>query len=108
MAGPALIWCPFPDEDSAVAAANALLDEKLAACVNLMPPMTSMFVWRGEKDTVREQALLVKTNEALLDRAIARLAELHPYDEPAVIGWRCSSATPGTLAWLAAIGGTEA
>ncbi len=104
---PALIWCPFPDEESALKAANALLDEGLAACANLLPAMTSLFVWNGEKGTSREQGLLVKTNAALLAAATARLAEIHPYEEPAVLGWRCDTAAPATIAWLAAIGSTQ-
>lgn len=101
---PALIWCPFPDEQSALSAVDALLDEGLAACGNLLPGMTSVFVWNGAKDTAREFGLLVKTNAALLDHAVARLAQLHPYEEPAVLGWRCDAALPGTVAWLAGIG----
>lgn len=100
---PALVWCPFPDEQSALFAIDALLDEGLAACGNLLPGMTSVFVWNGARDTAREFGLLVKTNAALLDRAVARLAELHPYDEPAVLGWRCDAAPPGTVSWLAGI-----
>ena len=101
----ALIWCPFPDEDAALAAINALLDEKLAACGNVLGGMTSVFVWSGGKDTAREAGALLKTNAALLDAAVARLAELHPYDQPAVLGWRCDAAAAGTQAWLAGIAG---
>jgi periplasmic divalent cation tolerance protein len=46
---------------------------------------------------------LLKTNAAVLDRAITRLTELHPYDEPAILGWRCDAAAPGTAAWLGAL-----
>jgi len=105
---PALVWCPFPDEDSALAAVNALLDEGLAACGNLLPGMTSVFVWNGEKDTAHEFGLLVKTNASLLDAAVRRLAELHPYEAPAVLGWRCDAAAPETIAWLASIGSANA
>lgn len=100
---PALIWCPFPDEESAVLAVNTLLDEGLVACGNLLPGMTSVFVWNGEKDTAREFGLLVKTNAALLDVAVRRLTELHPYETPAVLGWRCDAGAPETVAWLARI-----
>ncbi|TCM18638.1 periplasmic divalent cation tolerance protein [Novosphingobium sp. PhB165] len=102
---PALIWSPFPDEESALYAIETLLDERLAACGNLLPGVTSVFVWNDEKGTAREFGLLVKTNAALLDAAVARLAELHPYEEPAVLGWRCDAGAPGTIAWLAGIGG---
>ena len=105
--GPALIWSPFPDQDSALAVIHALLDEGLAACGNLMPGMTSVFVWNGEKDTAHELGLMVKTNAALLDAAVAWLTEMHPYEEPAVLGWRCETGAPGTLAWLASIAPLE-
>lgn len=104
MSAAALIWCPFPDEAAALAAIHALLDEKLIACGNVLPGMTSVFVWNGEKNTAREAGALFKTNTNLLDVAVARLAEIHPYDEPAVLGWRCDAAAAGTLAWLGGIG----
>lgn len=99
----ALIWCPFPDESAALTAIHALLDERLIACGNVLPGMISIFAWKGVKDTAHEAGALLKTNAALLDRAVARLTELHPYDEPAVLGWRCDTGAPGTLAWLAGI-----
>lgn len=101
---PALIWCPFPDQASARSAANCLLDEGLIACANMVPEMLSLFVWNGERDEGKETGVLLKTNAAKLDRAIARLAELHSYDEPAILGWRCDAAAPGTAAWLGALG----
>jgi len=107
MSGPApktaLAWCPFPDRDSAAAAAKSLLDEKLIACANIMPGMLSLFEWNGERGEAGEAGMLIKTNAALLARAIARLAELHPYDQPAILGWRCDAATPETAAWLGAL-----
>ena len=98
--GPALIWCPFPDAPSAAATAKLLLDERLAACANILPAMLSLFEWNGERGESSEAGVILKTDAALLDRAVARLAELHPYDEPAILGWRCDAATPGTAAWL--------
>lgn len=103
MSAAALIWCPFPDQPAALAAINTLLDEKLVACGNVLPGVTSVFVWNGKKDSAREVGALLKTNTDLLDAAAARLAEIHPYDEPAVLGWRCDAAAAGTLAWLTGI-----
>jgi periplasmic divalent cation tolerance protein len=99
----ALIWCPFADEASAVAAADRLLDEGLVACANILPAMRSLHVWRGERGESREVGVLFKTDAALLDRATARLAEIHPYDTPAVLGWRADTAAPATRAWLRAL-----
>lgn len=98
--GPALVWCPFPDADTARAAAKSLLDERLVACANIFPAIQSLFDWQGERGEGTETGMLLKTDAALLDRAIARLAALHPYAEPAILGWRCDAATPGTAAWL--------
>jgi periplasmic divalent cation tolerance protein len=101
--GPALIWCPFGDEESAARLAEQLLDEGLIACANILGPMRSLYVWRGERGDARECAVLFKTDAALLAQATRRIEQLHPYDTPAVIGWRADAATPATAAWLASI-----
>lgn len=104
MTVPALIWCPFPDRPSAEAAAGTLLDEGLIACANILPGIVSHYVWNGERGTAEEVGMIFKTNSAVLDAAITRLAQLHPYDEPAILGWECDAAAPGTASWLAALG----
>jgi periplasmic divalent cation tolerance protein len=101
--GAALIWCPFPDAATASATAKTLLDERLVACANILPAMLSLFEWNGERGEATEAGALFKTDDALLERAIARLAEKHPYDEPAILAWRCDAAAPGTAAWLGAL-----
>ena len=101
--GPALIWCPFPDPGTAAATAKMLLDERLVACANILPAMLSLFEWNGERGEATEAGALFKTDAALLDRAMARLAEEHPYDEPAILAWRCDAASAGTAAWLRAL-----
>ena len=99
----ALIWSPFADRESAEAAANQLLDEGLVACANLISGIRSVYLWNGERGSCEECGALFKTDAALLDRAIARLAAIHPYETPAITGWRCDSAAPATLAWLGAL-----
>ena len=96
----ALIWCPFADEDSAADAANRLLDEGLVACANILPSMRSLYVWQGERGEARECGVLFKTDASLLDRATARLAEIHPYDTPSILGWRADVAARPTAQWL--------
>lgn len=95
----ALVWCPFPDEDSAAAVATQLLDEKLIACANIMGPVRALYDWNGERGDAREVGVLFKTDGALLAPAMARLEALHPYETPAVMGWPCAAA-PGTAEWL--------
>ena len=96
----ALIWSPFASEEDAAGAASQLLDERLIACANLFPGMRSLYRWRGERGEARECGALFKTSETLLDKAVARLADLHPYETPAIIGWRADAAPPATIAWL--------
>lgn len=96
----ALIWCPFPDQDSARRIANSLLDENLVACANLLGAIESVFQWQGNRESAQEIGVLFKTDAALLDRAVARLAVLHPYDTPAIMGWRCDAVPDATRAWL--------
>ena len=71
----ALIWCPFADEASAENVAKQLLDERLVACANILPPMRSLFVWEGNREDTREVGVLFKTDASVLSIATARLAE---------------------------------
>lgn len=99
----ALIWCPFPDENGAMLAADTLLDEGLVACANILPGMRSLSRWNGMKDEGREVGALFKSNENLLENAIVRISNLHPYQTPAIVGWVCDAASPATLEWLGAL-----
>jgi periplasmic divalent cation tolerance protein len=101
----ALIWCPFPDSVRAESAIGTLLDERLVACGNILPGMTSLYVWQGERHRDTEIGVLLKTDASLLEQAIARLSAIHPYDTPAILGWRCDAAAPATAAWLGALTG---
>lgn len=100
MSTAALIWCPFASEDAAAEAAGQLLDEGLIACANLVPGMRSLYTWNGERGEARECGALFKTEAGLLDRAVARLAAIHPYETPAIAGWRADAIPPPTAAWL--------
>lgn len=101
---PALVWCPFPDKQSARKTSTRLLDEGLIACANILGEAEAIFEWNGERGEGVEVAVLFKTNADRLDAMIARLGELHPYDTPAILGWLCDAAHPSTLAWLGALG----
>lgn len=100
---PALIWCPFASEAEAAAICSRLLDERLIACANILPAMRSLYEWNGERGDARESGVLLKTNAALLERAIRRLEQLHPYDAPAITGWVVDGAGQATTSWLGAL-----
>lgn len=95
----ALIYCPFPDAESAEAAGKALLDEGLIGCINIGAPIRSLFIWDGKSGSGEECPALFKTDAALLERTIARLEDLHPYDAPAIMGWPCVAGTAART-WL--------
>ena len=66
--------------------AHALVDERLAACVNLIGGVHSVYRWNEAVETADEVLLLIKTRTALYDAAIARIKKLHPYTVPEIVG----------------------
>ena len=67
-------------QTDAVAFARVLVDERLAACVNVLPEMTSVYRWKGAIEEDREQQLLIKTTSDRVEALEARFHELHPYE----------------------------
>jgi len=96
----ALVWCPFPDAEAARAAADALLDDGLIACANILGSIESRFVWEGARAAGSEVGVLFKTTGERLNDVIERLGEIHPYDTPAIIGLHVDVVHPATFAWL--------
>lgn len=96
----ALIYCPFPDRDIARKVAATLIEERRIACANILGPVESLYVWQGVRGEAEEIGVLFKTDASVLEDAIARLGALHPYDTPAITGWRCDAAHPATARWL--------
>lgn len=104
MADIALLYTTWPDDETARAAGRRLVDERLAACMNLLGPITSIYRWQGAIEEAREVAALFKTTAGCAGAAAARIAELHPYATPAIVALRVDAA--GThapfSAWVAA------
>jgi periplasmic divalent cation tolerance protein len=80
-----LCYCSCPDAASAQAIAEALVGERLAACVNRLPAVRSTYRWQGAVTRDSEELLLIKTTAARFDALKARLLELHPYELPELI-----------------------
>ena len=78
-----LIYCPCPQYDVAAALARGLLEQRLAVCVNIIPAVTSLFVWDGQMVQETEGVMVVKTLTP--QEAEAYLSAHHPYDVPAII-----------------------
>ena len=74
--------CP-PEKAGTIA--ETLVEERLAACVNVLPGVRSTYRWKGKVEHDAETTLLVKTSVRTLERCVARLRELHPYEVPEIV-----------------------
>lgn len=99
---PLLILCTCPDAESAGRIARTLVDERLAACVNRLPGVTSVYRWQGEIHEDGEVLLLIKTRRELFEALRARVMALHPYDVPEVIALEIAAGHAPYLQWLRA------
>ena len=91
-----------PDAEVARALARALVEEHLAACVNLLPGASSLYRWEGRVTEDAEVLLIVKTVAESLEALAERVAELHPYDLPELVALAPEAVERGYLSWLVA------
>lgn len=96
-----VVFSTCPDQESAKRLGTALVEERLAACVNLIPGLTSIYMWEGSLRREPECLLLIKTSAGRFEDLRARLRALHPYELPEIIALPISQGDPGYLAWLA-------
>jgi periplasmic divalent cation tolerance protein len=97
-----LCYCSCPDAVSAQRIADALVQERLAACVNHVPGINSTYRWDGAVTTDSEALLLIKTTAARFEALTARLLELHPYDLPELIAVPVERGHAAYLEWVRA------
>jgi periplasmic divalent cation tolerance protein len=81
--------------------AQAVVEERLAACVNVIPGVTSYYRWQGEVQCDQEWLLVAKTRQALVNRLRKRVEALHSYDLPELITLPVTGGSEGYLAWVA-------
>ena len=102
MERPVLVYTTFPDEATALAIGEQLVTEKLAACVNVIPGMRSVYAWKGAVERGDEVVGIVKTRESLAEAVRAALKERHPYETPIILFLDVSGGDQSTLDWLTA------
>ena len=93
--------CTCPDMACAERVAGVLVDERLAACVQLLPGVRSMYRWQGEVERAEEVLLLIKTTRECLDALVARVRALHPYELPELLAVEAAGGLPDYLDWVA-------
>lgn len=97
-----LVLCTCPDTATAQALARLLVELRLAACVNLLPPMLSVYRWQGQVEQAEEVQMLVKTCADRLDALTAALRQHHPYELPEILAFTPDSGLPAYLQWMRA------
>ena len=100
MERPLLVYTTFPDEETALSLGRELVAEKLAACVNVLPGMKSVYAWKGAIERGQEVVAIVKTRETLRGPVGEALKARHPYETPIILFLEVSGGHPATLGWL--------
>ena len=96
-----LVFSNFPDRASAEAAANTLVAEKLAACVNILADCKSIYRWQDKTEQASEVPMIIKTTGALYPQVENVLQKLHPYEIPEIIAVPVCHGLPAYLNWVA-------
>lgn len=96
-----VLFSTAPSEEEAARLARTLVEERLAACVQVVPGVRSFYRWQGQVHDDPELLLVVKTTRARREALIARLQELHSYDVPEAVAWSLDGGSPAYLSWLA-------
>jgi periplasmic divalent cation tolerance protein len=98
-----VVFITAPSEQVGKDIAHALLEKKLAACVNIVAPINSLYIWQGETNDDEEVLLIVKTRAGLFEqKLIPAVKEVHPYDVPEIIALPVLLGDQDYLDWIEA------
>ena len=81
------VYAIFADVEEAVRIGRSVVEERLAACINILGTVRSIYRWQGGLEQAEETAAILKTTSDQADRLIARIAALHSYDVPCIVTW---------------------
>jgi periplasmic divalent cation tolerance protein len=95
-----IVFCTFPDAETARSIAKQLVDLRLAACGNIVPQIHSIYRWEGKVESSDEALGIFKLDAARYQEFEAKLRALHPYDVPEIIATKIDSGLPGYLRWV--------
>ena len=94
------VYAVFADLDEARRIAGAVVEERLAACANLLGPCESIYRWQGKVESAAEAAAIFKARADKAEALVARIAELHSYEVPAIVVWPIGAALPAYAEWV--------
>jgi periplasmic divalent cation tolerance protein len=97
-----VILCTFPDPGQARQIGTLLVEKQLAACVNLLPPVESVYRWQGKVETATETLAIFKTTTAAWPEFEKALTELHPYEVPEIMALSPERISGSYLSWVLA------
>jgi periplasmic divalent cation tolerance protein len=100
LSDPLVVFCTCPTREVALAIANAVVEARLAACVNVVPGVTSVYRWQDQVQQDEEVLLVIKTPAGRYAELEAALRERHPYELPEVIAVPVAMGSPAYLQWL--------
>ena len=95
-----LVISTLPDREQAEKLAHALIEQQLAACVNILPTVNSVYRWQGKVETANETIILIKTTMARYPAVEAAIKAQHPYELPEIIAVPVSTGLPAYLEWV--------
>ncbi len=95
-----IVFCTFPDIGKARETGTALVESQLAACVNLIPAVESIYRWQGKVETAAEVLAIFKTTPTAWPLFESRLQELHPYDIPEIVALRPDLVAKAYARWV--------
>jgi len=95
-----IVYCTVPDARTGKTIAEALLRERLCACVNRVPGLVSHYIYEGRYYEENEELLLIKTTAEAFENLRSRIEDLHPYDVPEIIATPIANGNKGYLKWL--------
>jgi periplasmic divalent cation tolerance protein len=96
-----IIFCTCPDKDTAEKIASLLVENKVAACVNIVPNITSIYHWQGQIERAEEWLLLIKARQDVYSALETLIKQHHPYQLPEIIAVAIERGLPDYLNWIA-------
>lgn len=100
MSQPVMVYVTTSGQDEAARIGRVLVEERLAACVNILPPIRSFYNWDGELQDDSEVAFIAKTTQRLVDDLVKRVRELHCYTVPAIVALPIIAGNKDYLDWV--------